>query len=72
MIIINIYYITILSKKLIKYFYFNNKKDVSIINEKKATSEQIEKARQFNLPDNFYLYEAKPECTGCRGCQNEE
>lgn len=38
----------------------------------RASQEQVEKAREFGLPDNFYLYENKPECAGCRGCQNEE
>ena len=45
--------------------------ELSIINEVKADEEQIRKARQFKLPDNFYLYENKPQCSGCRGCQNE-
>jgi hypothetical protein len=45
--------------------------DLKIIGVKMATHDQIEKARQFKLPDNFYLYEQKEECQGCRGCKEE-
>ena len=40
--------------------------------EKKATQEQIEKARKLMLPDHFYLYEEKPPCPGCLGCDDGE
>ncbi|KAK8724994.1 hypothetical protein OTU49_011020 [Cherax quadricarinatus] len=45
---------------------------VEIIYEKKATPEQVERARNLLLPDNFYLYEDAPRCPGCRGCENDE
>lgn len=44
---------------------------VIIIETKVATKEQVEKARKFQLPDNFYLYECKEKCKGCRGCEQE-
>ena len=43
-----------------------------IIETKVATKEQVEKARKFQLPDNFYLYESKEKCKGCRGCTKNE
>jgi hypothetical protein len=45
--------------------------DVVIINTVEATKEQVEKARQFKLPDNFYLYEKCQDCKGCRGCEKD-
>jgi E3 SUMO-protein ligase RanBP2 len=45
--------------------------ELSIIKIVSATDEQIRKAREFKLPDNFYLYENKTACSGCRGCPNE-
>lgn len=44
---------------------------VVIIKTVEATKEQVEKARRFMLPDNFYLYENLQTCKGCRGCENE-
>ncbi|KAK4319922.1 hypothetical protein Pmani_009183 [Petrolisthes manimaculis] len=43
---------------------------VEMIYEKKATPEQIERARKLYLPDNFYLYEDAPDCSGCIGCED--
>uniref|UniRef100_A0A2R5LK59 Putative nucleoporin n=1 Tax=Ornithodoros turicata TaxID=34597 RepID=A0A2R5LK59_9ACAR len=44
--------------------------DVKLEYEAKATEAQIALARKFQLPDNFYLYETKPPCPGCRGCDD--
>lgn len=45
---------------------------VEVVFEKKATPEQVQKARKLQLPDNFYLYEDAPPCPGCQGCCEEE
>ena len=42
--------------------------DVCFIKESQPTEAQIQKAREFLLPDNFYLYTEKKPCKGCRGC----
>jgi E3 SUMO-protein ligase RanBP2 len=36
-----------------------------------ATEEQKQKAKEFMLPENFYLYLNKPSCQGCIGCPHE-
>ncbi|XP_066979899.1 E3 SUMO-protein ligase RanBP2 isoform X2 [Macrobrachium rosenbergii] len=48
------------------------KGSIEIIYEKKATPEQIERARSLKLPDNFFLYEDAAPCPGCRGCTEED
>ncbi|VDI76133.1 E3 SUMO-protein ligase RanBP2 [Mytilus galloprovincialis] len=45
---------------------------VEFVKEEKATKEQITMARKFFLPDHFYLYENKPSCPGCIGCEDYE
>lgn len=45
--------------------------DVIIVSTKEATKDQVEKAKQYQLPENFYLYEHKEKCTGCRGCEDD-
>ncbi|XP_061165274.1 E3 SUMO-protein ligase RanBP2-like isoform X2 [Saccostrea echinata] len=44
--------------------------DVVVVQEEKATPDQIEQARKFMLPDHFYLYEKAPPCPGCIGCED--
>lgn len=44
--------------------------DISILYEHKPTKEQVEKALALQLPANFYSYEEKPPCPGCRGCSD--
>lgn len=44
--------------------------DVVLVMEEKATPAQVEKAREFLLPDHFYLYENAPPCPGCIGCED--
>ncbi|KAK3769928.1 hypothetical protein RRG08_048139 [Elysia crispata] len=46
--------------------------DVIFVREEKPTPEQIAKARKYQLPDCFYLYESKPPCPGCIGCTDGE
>jgi len=46
--------------------------DVIFLKEEKATPRQVELARRFFLPDNFYLYENRPPCPGCRGCVDDD
>ncbi len=46
--------------------------DICLISEKIASKDQIARAKKYYLPDNFYLYETKPNCTGCRGCLSRE
>ncbi|XP_076322044.1 E3 SUMO-protein ligase RanBP2-like [Tachypleus tridentatus] len=45
--------------------------DIIITKEKQASDEKRAKAEQLKLPPNFYLYEEKPPCPGCRGCDKE-
>ena len=42
--------------------------DLDVVFEKKASEEQIRKARELMLPDNFFLYETAEPCKGCIGC----
>ncbi|XP_074658273.1 E3 SUMO-protein ligase RanBP2-like [Tubulanus polymorphus] len=45
--------------------------DVVFIGEVKASAEQVERARKFQLPDNFYLFETNAvTCPGCAGCDD--
>jgi len=44
---------------------------IEVLYEKKATAEQVERARKLQLPDNFYLYEDAPLCPGCPGCNDD-
>ena len=43
--------------------------DVIIISVSQPTEDQVRRARDLMLPDWFYLYEDKPACPGCRGCE---
>ncbi|CAC5405768.1 RANBP2 [Mytilus coruscus] len=45
---------------------------IEFVREDQATKEQITMARKFLLPDHFYLYEKKPSCPGCIGCEDYE
>lgn len=45
--------------------------EAEVIYERKATPEQIQRARALQLPDNFYLYEDAPGCSGCIGCDKD-
>ncbi|CAG2242087.1 NUP358 [Mytilus edulis] len=40
--------------------------------KRRQPKEQITMARKFFLPDHFYLYENKPSCPGCIGCEDYE
>lgn len=44
--------------------------DVVLLYEEKPTAEQVERARKLMLPDTFYLYENRPGCPGCIGCED--
>ncbi|KAK8396428.1 hypothetical protein O3P69_005465 [Scylla paramamosain] len=45
--------------------------EIHVVYEKKATPEQIERARKLLLPNNFFMYEDASPCPGCRGCEND-
>ena len=45
--------------------------DCVIISVDEPSATQIEKAKKYMLPRTFYLYESKSECSGCRGCIDE-
>lgn len=45
---------------------------VELVSEQLASSEEVERARSLQLPDNFYLYRLRPRCPGCRGCEEHE
>lgn len=46
--------------------------DVQIVFEAKASPDKVARARELKLPDNFFLYETKAPCPGCRGCDDWE
>lgn len=46
--------------------------DVQIVFEAKANPADVARARELMLPDNFFLYETKTPCPGCRGCDDWE
>lgn len=48
--------------------------DVKILEviEPKVSAEEIAKARELQLPDNFYAYKQRPACKGCPGCDKDE
>ncbi|KAK0048901.1 ranBP2-like and GRIP domain-containing protein 3 [Biomphalaria pfeifferi] len=48
----------------------NTSNDIVFVGEDKPTQEQVLKARQYLLPDTFYLYENKSPCPGCIGCND--
>ncbi|OQR69815.1 hypothetical protein BIW11_04285 [Tropilaelaps mercedesae] len=46
--------------------------DVTFVKEEKASPEEIAKARELMLPDNFFLYKTRcKKCKGCRGCESD-
>ncbi len=45
--------------------------DVILVAEETVTKEQMERARKYQLPDQFYLYESRPQCKGCLGCLDD-
>ena len=47
---------------------FCDNEEVCFLSEELPCPELIVKAEALMLPRCFYLYEKKPECTGCRGC----
>ncbi|XP_035220047.1 E3 SUMO-protein ligase RanBP2-like isoform X2 [Stegodyphus dumicola] len=42
--------------------------EIEIVYEATASPDKITEAEKLKLPRNFYLYESKPPCKGCRGC----
>ncbi|KAL8618871.1 hypothetical protein ACOMHN_000878 [Nucella lapillus] len=44
--------------------------DVVFLYEETPTPEQVARARKLQLPDTFYLYENRPGCPGCIGCED--
>ncbi|XP_070538551.1 E3 SUMO-protein ligase RanBP2-like [Ptychodera flava] len=45
--------------------------DVVFVSETKPSDEQMRRARELMLPDGFYLYEQRPPCPGCAGCEED-
>ena len=45
--------------------------DCVIVCVEEPSPDQVEKAKKYMLPPTFYLYENKPDCPGCRGCDDE-
>lgn len=44
--------------------------DVIFVYEETPTPDQVARARKLLLPDTFYLYENRPGCSGCIGCED--
>ena len=44
--------------------------DVVFLYEELPEPEKVAMAKKFMLPRSFYLYEKKPACPGCRGCDD--
>ncbi|XP_048247215.1 E3 SUMO-protein ligase RanBP2-like [Haliotis rufescens] len=47
-----------------------NTSGVDFLYVEEATEEQKARARKYLLPESFYLYENKPPCPGCIGCED--
>ena len=45
--------------------------DVVIVSVTHPTEDQVRRAREFLLPDGFYMFEEKPPCFGCCGCRED-
>lgn len=45
--------------------------DLIFLEEIRPTDEQIQRARRLQLPDSFFLYENRPPCPGCLGCEDQ-
>ena len=45
--------------------------DVVFVKEECSPPEDVQKARKYLLPDNFYMYLSKDPCPGCRGCDSD-
>ena len=45
--------------------------DVVFLFEEEPTEEQVARAQKWLLPRNFYLYEQRKPCSGCRGCTDD-
>ena len=45
--------------------------EVEIVKVEEATPEEVQRAKEFMLPDHFYLYKTRPTCPGCRGCDDD-
>lgn len=43
--------------------------EIEIVYEAKVTPEEKAAALKLQLPENFYAYEQKEDCPGCRGCR---
>ena len=46
--------------------------DVVITGEEKPSQSLQQKAKDLQLPENFYNYENKDPCAGCVGCDDED
>ena len=46
--------------------------DIQVVYEVKVTPEDKEAALKLQLPETFYAYKQKEDCSGCRGCQEPE
>ena len=42
--------------------------DIVVVKEEVPSKDKIERAQQLMLPDNFFNYENRHPCPGCRGC----
>ncbi|KAM3966592.1 LOW QUALITY PROTEIN: E3 SUMO-protein ligase RanBP2 [Aphomia sociella] len=51
---------------------FENTDDVVFVREIQASSEEKAKAKALMLPENFFTYNNKEPCSGCRGCQDDD
>ena len=45
--------------------------EVEVVKVEVASPDQVQEARKYQLPDNFYLYKTRPPCSGCRGCTDD-
>ncbi|XP_066584768.1 E3 SUMO-protein ligase RanBP2-like [Prorops nasuta] len=44
-------------------------RDIQVLYELKVTPEEKAAALKYQLPENFYAYKQKEDCTGCIGCK---
>ncbi|XP_077987463.1 E3 SUMO-protein ligase RanBP2-like [Glandiceps talaboti] len=55
----------------LKFGHQQQSEFVQIVFEKEPSVDQIKDAKKLQLPKTFYLYEDKPPCPGCKGCDDE-
>ncbi|GBP59673.1 E3 SUMO-protein ligase RanBP2 [Eumeta japonica] len=46
--------------------------DIVFVSETQSTPQEKQRAKELMLPENFFCYKNKAQCSGCRGCKNDD